>query len=116
MSGKLSKAPAYAMHSRPLRLITFSGTRSSRSKMSLNGPPSSRMRMMALMALGPMPLMPPRPKRISPFLLTVKVVSDSLMSGPSTLIFARRQSSISLVSSSMSFRLRLMLAAMNSAR
>ena len=111
---KLSNAPECSSDSNPF-LFTTPDILSTKSKITSKGPFSSRSARIAFTIFSPNPLIPPRPKRISPFLFTVNLASDSFTSGLSTLRPFFLQSSMIFLISSMLERFLVRLAAWNSA-
>ena len=80
-----SSAPHLTSDSSARLLTTCGSTRSVKSQIVVNGPPSLRAAMIARAALSPTFLTALRPKRILPS-TTAKSVADSFTSGGSTLI------------------------------
>ena len=112
---KQSKAPAIARFSMAPLLQALRFTRSTKSYISLNGPLALRSLMIADTALSPTPFTAASPKRMSPLLLTPNFSTDSLMSGPFTVIPMRLHSSITTLILSACARLRLITPAIYSA-
>ena len=110
---KLSKAPECSSDSNDF-LLTVPDILSTKSKISLKGPFCLLSFTIALTTLSPNPLIPPKPNRMSPFLLTLKNDSDSLISGLRTFILPFLQSAIIFLISSALPRLAVRLAAWNS--
>ena len=112
---KQSNAPAMARFSMVRRLMAPLSTRSTKSYIEVNGPPSFLAAIMALTTFPPMPFMAASPNRMSPLRFTPNAENDSFTSGPLTLICIDLHSSMKFVSLVMSFRFRLRTAAIYSA-